>query len=119
MCVSGFDHHCEWVNNCIGEKNYKAFITLIASLEVYELFYIFLKVSLLQKDIDTPLLICIGVNLAVNAVVVVSNGFLMAFHVYLKVKGISTYDYIVNLRRPKQIISMQLVTTETNKYLPD
>lgn len=19
-CVEGFDHHCQWVNNCIGEK---------------------------------------------------------------------------------------------------
>ena len=28
-CVSGFDHHCIYVNNCIGEANYKSFWNLI------------------------------------------------------------------------------------------
>jgi hypothetical protein len=28
-CVLKFDHHCNWLNNCIGEKNYKYFFTLL------------------------------------------------------------------------------------------
>ena len=24
-CTSGFDHHCVWLNNCVGDKNYKDF----------------------------------------------------------------------------------------------
>jgi hypothetical protein len=31
-CVSGFDHHCKWLNNCIGKKNYNYFIKLILSV---------------------------------------------------------------------------------------
>jgi palmitoyltransferase len=25
-CCSGFDHHCKWLNNCVGDENYSKFI---------------------------------------------------------------------------------------------
>lgn len=28
-CVDGFDHHCYWVNNCIGKKNFFIFLIFI------------------------------------------------------------------------------------------
>ena len=29
-CIKGFDHHCNWIDNCVGENNKKRFLVFVA-----------------------------------------------------------------------------------------
>jgi hypothetical protein len=43
--VADFDHHCQWINNCIGGKNYALFIKFIISTFVTNLILNVLNVT--------------------------------------------------------------------------
>eukprot|EP00966_Prymnesium_polylepis_P330030 7385703-Prymnesium_polylepis.1 len=34
-CIDGFDHHCDFLQTCVGRRNYRAFIALVSMLCVW------------------------------------------------------------------------------------
>ena len=52
-CIDGFDHHCNWIDNCIGEKNIGRFIffILIVITNLIFSYYIAFKAFLSKEKV--------------------------------------------------------------------
>jgi hypothetical protein len=107
-CVSIFDHHCKFVNNCIGEKNYRIFVMLIISVEIFEAYLLVVcvlylnKISMISYS-DISVFIILGKSISVFG----CNGYLVCFHVYLYFKNFTTFEYITRKTKINQEVLPQ------------
>eukprot|EP00359_Climacostomum_virens_P010688 CAMPEP_0204911180 /NCGR_PEP_ID=MMETSP1397-20131031/9581_1 /ASSEMBLY_ACC=CAM_ASM_000891 /TAXON_ID=49980 /ORGANISM="Climacostomum Climacostomum virens, Strain Stock W-24" /LENGTH=210 /DNA_ID=CAMNT_0052081641 /DNA_START=605 /DNA_END=1237 /DNA_ORIENTATION=+ len=116
-CVNDFDHHCKWLNNCIGKANYKAFALLLVgfialtAVQFVTAMFSLLRVSNLQtkeresaEDLYNDLRVHYGACGALIGLSVVPCVFtcqLGFFHIWLRWKGLTTYEYILKKRMAK------------------
>lgn len=115
-CIIGFDHHCKWLNNCIGVVNYTIFAWLLAMLELSATLQTAVCIwqcsNILQNlDLNSTLSSLVGYDAFLTMTVtsglmaltiMVVNGHLIGFHIWLKVNHMTTYDVILKRRELKR-----------------
>lgn len=136
-CVPGFDHHCRWLNTCVGEGNYVMFccfmgtawcsIALVFGVGIYVISNAFIH----KQDFSDRLKERFGVSsyvtymvflfltLALSAAGLAALGNLIVFHINLCLTRRTTYEHVLSKRaKRREKLAKQskpLVATDRSK----
>ena len=96
LCVEEFDHHCPWIGNCVGKRNYVNFFKFLLSMNA--LSFIGLGTSLsvasqYNKDGNKNIIVSVILSVLIFVVLLFIFGLLI-FHIHLVIFGITTNEKI-------------------------
>jgi len=96
-CIDTMDHHCPWLSNCVGKRNYKYFLQFLLFLTVHMIiiFTLCLINVLYKKDNLTEMPVIVSLILiVVVSLLFIPIGGLSGFHLVLVSRGRTTNEQV-------------------------
>ncbi|KAJ6900674.1 protein S-acyltransferase 15 isoform X1 [Populus alba x Populus x berolinensis] len=102
-CVLRMDHHCLWINNCVGYWNYKAFFILVLYATIASIYSSVMIISCSsQKNWNfsgrIPMKIFFVVSGAMMIGLSITFGTLLGWHIYLMSCNMTTIENYEGIR---------------------
>ncbi|CAD8052367.1 unnamed protein product [Paramecium primaurelia] len=96
-CVEGFDHHCLWLGQCIGQRNYCTFYLFICFLTITQIFCICVQIKHILQLSDMSriefIIYCIMTFGLFGFAI-----YLFLMHTYFILINKTTYEYLTTNR---------------------
>lgn len=94
-CTVGFDHHCDWLNVCIGSPNYHWFFALVCCVEIDLLLQTTVLGTVLVKvDCSAGEIAGFAIGIILNVTLALIFIYIIVFHMYISLRGLTTFEYL-------------------------